>query len=90
MHEWTTEIFVTCEGAVRSQSLHFPLARRHQLLISFFFLLQLDIFFLFFTKTYVVGTHYKHLAESLLMSIRNKCFLRRVKKKYYHYENMPI
>ena len=31
-------------------------------------------FFYFFTKTYVVDTHYKCLGKALLMSINNVCF----------------
>ena len=37
--------------------------------------LYLEVFFLFLHKTYVVGTHLKHLDEALLMSTQNICFV---------------
>ena len=38
------------------------------------------IFFFFCMKTYVVGTHYKHLGEALLMSTNNICFHAEIRK----------
>ena len=41
------------------------------------------IFFLFLHKNILSGTHWKHLAEALLMSTHNICFYGEIEKKYY-------
>ena len=44
----------------------------------------------FSMKTFVMGTHLKHLTEALLVSTHNICFNGEV-RKYQHFlvENMP-
>ena len=36
-------------------------------------------------KTYVVGTHYKRLAEALLMNTHNICFHGEIRKMLFEY-----
>ena len=40
---------------------------------------QFNIFSCFSMKTYVVGTHQKHLDEMLLMSMHNTCFCGKIR-----------
>ena len=48
-----------------------------------FFLIQKYWYFSYSsTKTYVVGTHQKRLAEALLMSTHNICFRGEISEKY--------
>ena len=53
--------------------------------IFFFFNSKVLIFSYFFTKTYVVGIHWKHLIEALLMSTHNICFRGEVRKIFTWY-----
>ena len=39
------------------------------------------------TKTYLVGTHYKHLSKVLLMSTHSICFLGEIRKKYQQFSD---
>ena len=47
---------------------------------DFFQLKRTDIFSYFSTKTCVVGTHYKHIPEALLMNTNNICFHGEIRK----------
>ena len=44
----------------------------------------------FSMKTYVVGTHYKHLAEALLMSTHNVCFCGEIRKILCGYSLLSV
>ena len=39
-------------------------------------------------KTYVVGTHYKHLGEALLMSTHDICFHGEIRKIFFGYHSL--
>ena len=55
-------------------------------LVKVLFSIQKYSYFSYFsTKTYVVGTHQKHLAEALLLSTHNICFCGEIRKIFTRY-----
>ena len=46
---------------------------------------RLTLLSYFSMKTYVVGTHQKHLGEVLLMTTHNICFHGEIRKKYQYF-----
>ena len=52
--------------------------------------IKINIFIHFSTKTYVVGTHKKHLSEVLLMSTHNICFHGEIRKISIYFDSKKV
>ena len=72
--------------AAKKKVPYLELWHKTQLLIRCFFSIQKYFYFSYFSmKTYVMGTHKKRLAEALLMSTHNICFLGEIRKIFTGY-----
>ena len=64
-------------------------SKSHSSRLDFFSVESIDIFSYFSMKTYVVGTHSKHLAEALWLSTHNICFRGKSEKKKHYLDTHP-